>query len=473
MPGSPVHSGPPGSPGSPVHARPPGPADDLDLADIRVDPLAFLTTLAAEFGDLCSHRTRGEVVWFVNRPDLVRHILKDNYTAWTKAGTPDDFMLTPLLGKGLLTSDGPAWERQRRLCAPAFRPRRVEEFDTLMTDAAVDLADAWERAAEEGRTIRVDHDFTALTLRIVADALLGADLAAAGRGFGRAVDDINRFIGHFDGEPGTPTVADADLALLRRRYTAAQTFLARVVGMLVASRRYTGPPTDRPADLLDAMLGARDAHGDALSDRELHDQVLTMVMAGHETTAKALSWTVHLLDRHPEAAAAVRAELAEVLAGRPPRAADLPRLELTRRCLEEAIRLYPPVWLISRRAAADDVLGGRHVPEGTLVCISPWTLHRHPAVWEDPELFRPERFTTTARAARPAHAYVPFGGGPRVCIGQSFALTEAVLVLATVLQRLELRGVAGHPVVPEALVTLRPRDGLLMTAHPLTTGGRP
>ncbi|MFE2869252.1 cytochrome P450 [Embleya sp. NPDC059259] len=456
---------------SPVRRRPPGPADELDLAGIRDDPLAFLTELATEYGDLCSHRTRGEVVWFVNRPDLVRHILKDNYTAWTKAGTPDDFMLTPLLGTGLLTSDGPVWERQRRLCAPAFRSRQVAAFDTLMTDAAADLADAWSRAAREGRSVRVDHDFTALTLRIVADALLGADLAAAGPGFGRAVDDINRFIGHFDGEPTAPVVADAAFRRLRGSYLAAQTFLERVVGMLVAARRYTGPPPDRLADLLDAMLAARDEHGDTFSDRELHDQVLTMVMAGHETTAKALSWTVHLLDRHPEHAAAVRAELARVLGGRPPRAEDLPRLELTRRCLEEAIRLYPPVWLISRRAGAEDVLDGLTVPEGTLVCISPWTLHRHPRVWEAPEEFRPERFAASARQARPAHAYVPFGGGPRVCIGQSFATTEAVLVLGTILQRLELRGVVGHPVVPEALVTLRPRDGLLMTPHLLADGG--
>nr|WP_272923945.1 cytochrome P450 [Streptomyces sp. SID3343] len=430
----------------------------------------FLTALAADYGDLCSHRTRGEAVWFVNRPDLVRHILKDNYTAWTKAGTPDDFMLTPLLGKGLLTSDGPAWERQRRLCAPAFRGRQVEEFDTLMTDAAEDLAATWEKAAAEGRMVRVDHDFTALTLRIVADALLGADLAAAGPGFGRAVDDINRFIGHFDGEPAQPGADDPEFARSGRAYAAARSFLARVVGVLVAARRFTGPPVDRPADLLDRMLASRDAHGDALTDRELHDQVLTMVMAGHETTAKALSWTVHVLDRHPEHAAAVRAELATVLGGRVPRAADLPRLDLTRRCLEEAIRLYPPVWLISRRAATADVLDGYDVPAGTLVCISPWTLHRHPAVWDAPEEFRPERFTAAARQARPGHAYVPFGGGPRVCIGQSFATTEAVLVLATVLQRLELRGVAGHAVVPEALVTLRPRDGLLMTPHVLAGG---
>ncbi|WP_406293743.1 cytochrome P450 [Embleya sp. NBC_00888] len=456
---------------SPVRRRPPGPADELDLVGIRDDPLAFLTELAAEYGDLCSHRTRGEVVWFVNRPDLVRHILKDNYTAWTKAGTPDDFMLTPLLGTGLLTSDGPTWERQRRLCAPAFRTRQVEAFDTLMTDAATDLADAWSEAARAGRPVRVDHDFTALTLRIVADALLGADLTAAGPGFGRAVDDINRFIGHFDGEPNASVVDDAAFRRLRGSYLAAQTFLERVVGMLVAARRYTGPPSDRPADLLDAMLAARDAHGDAFSDRELHDQVLTMVMAGHETTAKALSWTVHLLDRRPEYAAAVRAELAEVLGGRAPRAEDLPRLDLTRRCLEEAIRLYPPVWLISRRANKEDVLDGLTVPAGTLVCISPWTLHRHPRVWDAPEEFRPERFTATARQGRPAHAYVPFGGGPRVCIGQSFATTEAILVLATILQRLELRGVVGHPVVPEALVTLRPRDGLLMTPHLLADGG--
>lgn len=437
--------------------RPPGPAQDLELAGIRADPLTFLEDLARDHGDLCSHRTRGQTVWFANSPELARHILKDNYANYTKAGTPDDFMLTPLLGKGLLTSNGAQWERQRRLCAPSFRRVAVESFDGLMVEAAADLADSWGEASDRGDAVRVDHDFTALTLRVVASALLGSELTAAGRSFGQAVDDINRFIGHFDGTPP----GDEDFRNRLRAYSGAKGFLDRVVGTMIGARRLTGAH-GHSEDLLDAMLGARDEHGDALNDQELHDQVLTMVMAGHETTAKALSWTLHLLDRNPEHAERVRAEIDRVVGRRLPTAADLPALVHTRQCLDEAIRLFPPVWLISRLAVDDDVLGGYRIPAGTLVCVSPWTLHRHPEHWESPEEYRPERFAPEQQHRRAGHLYLPFGGGPRVCIGQAFAMTEAMLVLTVVMQRLVLTQAPGTTVVPEALVTLRPRDGLLM-----------
>jgi cytochrome P450 len=450
--------------------RPPGPAEDLELADIREAPLVFLERLAAEYGDLVSHRTRGETVWFANAPELARHVLKDNYTNYTKVGTPDDFMLTPLLGKGLLTSNGEQWERQRRLCAPSFRRTAVESFDGLMVEAAEDLATAWGEAADKGEAVRVDHDFTAIALRVVASALLGSDIAAAG-GFGQAVDDVNRFIGHYDGAPPK----DADFLARVRSYNGAKSFLNGVVRTMISARRLVGSahghegpqdasqgPHGPHGDLLDAMLDARDGQGKSLSDQELHDQVLTMIMAGHETTAKALSWTLHLLDRHPEHAARVRAEIDRVVGGRLPTAADLSSLVYTRQCLDEAVRLFPPVWLISRRAVADDVLGGHRIPAGTLGTISPWTMHRHPEHWEAPQVFRPERFAPEHQHGRAGHAYLPFGGGPRVCIGQAFATTEAILVLTVVLQRLRLSQAPGTSVVPEALVTLRPRDGLLM-----------
>jgi cytochrome P450 len=433
---------------------PPGPADEIDPLLIRRDPLRFLSDMTAEYGALCSHRTGGERVYVLNDPGLVRQVLKDDYTSYTKAGTPDDHMLSPLLGDGLLTSNGETWERQRHRCAPSFRRSAVEEFDTLMTAAAADLADRWGRAADAGEPLRVDHDLTSLTLRIVVAALLGSDQVDLGRGFGQAVDAINRFIGHYDGSaPMT-----GDMAVRRDAYLAAQRFLRGVVGLLIAARRMTGPAA-RADDLLAAMM--RDGK---LSGAELYDQVLTMVMAGHETTAKALTWTLHVLAGQPEVAAAVHRELRLVLGGRPPTAADLPQLSLTRRVIDEVVRIYPPVWLISRRATRDTELGGYPLPAGTLICISPWTLHRNPAYWPDPERFDPDRFLPAAVAARHGHAYLPFGGGPRVCIGRAFALTEAALVLATILPRLSLAHVPGLPVEPEALVTLRPRHGLVMHA---------
>jgi enediyne biosynthesis protein E7 len=433
---------------------PPGPADEIDAAAIRSDPLRFLSDLT-KYGTLCSHRTGGERVYVLNSPDLARRVLKDDYTSYTKAGTPDDHMLSPLLGDGLLTSNGETWARQRHLCAPSFRRAAVEEFDSLMTAAAADLADRWGRAADVQQKIRVDHDLTSLTLRIVVAALLGSDQADLGQGFGRAVDAINRFIGHYDGmAPMT-----GDMAARRDAYVAAERFLRGAVALLIAARRLSGPAGHHD-DLLAAMM---DSGG--LSDRELHDQVLTMVMAGHETTAKALTWTLHVLAGQPQIAGAVRDELRLVLGGRVPSAADLPALGLTRRVVDEVVRLYPPVWLISRRATRDTELGGYPVPGGTLVCISPWTLHRNPAYWPDPERFDPDRFLADAAAIRPSHAYLPFGGGPRVCIGRAFALTEAALVLATILPRLSLERIPEVPVEPEALVTLRPRNGLVMSVR--------
>lgn len=429
-------------------SRPPGPLHELALDELRDHPLEFLTDLTERHGDLCSHVTGGETVYVLNRPDLAQHVLRDRYTDYTKAGTPDDLMLSPLLGDGLLTSSGETWARQRKQCAPAFRRAEVESFDEVIVRAATDLVRQWERRADLGEPVRVDHDLTALTLRVVVAALLGVDLTELGNGFGQAVDAVNRFFGHHDG-----TVPGPEMRELHHGYLQAKAFLDRVVRVVVAARRFS---VDVPStDLLGKMLGSS-------SDGELHHQVLTMIMAGHETTAKALSWTLHLLALHPSQAAAVRAELATTLGGAAPTAADLPRLVRTRQVIDEAIRLYPPVWLISRRAVTDDVIDGYRVPAGSLVCISPWTLHRHPAFWDRPAEFLPSRFEPAAAAMRPSHLYLPFGGGPRICIGQAFALVEATLVLATLLPHIEVTHVPDHPVEPEALVTLRPRHGLLM-----------
>lgn len=416
---------------------------------MRDAPLEFLAEMVAGYGDLTSHYTDGELVYLVNRADLVRHVLKDNHTNYSKDRTPDDTMLRPLLGNGLLTSSGADWARQRHLCAPAFRPGVVAGFDGVITEAATHLADRW--AASSG-PLRVDHDFTSLTLTVIVRAMLGADLLGIGEGFGRAVDAVNRFIGHYvPSEDNDP----ADTAQRRTGFVQARQFLNVVTQLIIAGRR--SDPNDGHHDLLAAMISS-------MSDAELRDQVLTIVMAGHETTAKALTWTVYLLDQHPRAAAAVYAEVDRILGGRVPTAADLPSLVQCRWAVEEAMRLYPPVWLISRRALGADVVGGYDVDPGTLICISPYVLHRDPRYWTDPLAYQPSRFAPALAAARPSHAYVPFGGGPRVCIGQHLALVEAVLVLATVASRLRLRLVPGHPVEPEALVTMRPRHGMLMTA---------
>lgn len=445
---------------------PPGPGPEQGMRAIREAPLAFLDELYTRYGDVSSHRAGGEPVVVVSSPELARTVLRERYERYVKTGTPDDLMLRPLLGNGLLTSDGETWARQRRACAPAFRPGTVDQYAPLMADAAEALAGRWTASA--GAPQRVDHDLMGLTLGVVASAALGADLTGVGAGFGQAVDAVNRYVGHV--VPGEEP--DEDSLRRRKGFQQGRAFLEMLAGTLISARRLSGG--DGRHDLLAALLGEDAEQGReqdrALDDTELRDQVLTMVMAGHETTAKSLTWALHLLDRHPDELALLEQEVDGVLAGRTPGSADVARLPRVRAVLLESVRLYPPVWLLSRRCLQDDELGGYLVPAGSLVCISPWVLHRRADLWPEPTAFRPARFLAGGgpglAAAVEQHAYLPFGGGPRTCIGQHFALLEGVLVLATLVQRVRLATVPGPPVVPEALVTLRPRDGLTMTATP-------
>jgi cytochrome P450 len=431
---------------------PPGPDGNQSLRGMRDAPLRFVTEMTA-YGDVTCHEAEGEPVYMLNRPDLARHVLKENGANYTKDRTPDDDMLRPLLGNGLLTSGGEEWARQRKMIAPAFRPALVETFDQVITDAAAHLAARWRKAGQDGTAVRVDHDLTALTLTVIARAMLGADIAGIGEGFGRAVDEVNRFIGHYD--PSCETGETGGVG--RAGFHRARAFLDGVTRAIVAARRATG---EDGKDLLTAML----ASGHAMTATDLRDQVLTIIMAGHETTAKALTWTLYLLDGHPEIARVTYDEVDEVLGGRMPTAADLPRLVACARAIKEAMRLYPPVWLISRRAVGPDVIDGYDVPPGTLVCVSPYVLHRDPRYWPEPESYVPDRFAVEHTHAD--HQYLPFGGGQRVCVGRHFAMVEATLVLAVLLQNVRPELVPGFPVEPEALVTLRPRHGMLMVARP-------
>lgn len=438
---------------------PPGPAGTQSLRAMRDAPLAFVTAMAA-LGDVTRHDADGEPVYMLNRPDLARYVLKENGTNYTKDRTPDDDMLRPLLGNGLLTSNGAEWAAQRRMCAPAFRPSEVTRFDQVIVEAAEHLARQWRGAA----SVRVDHDLTALTLTVIVKAMLGTDIGGAGEGFGRAVDAVNRFIGHY---VPTDDPDPADTAARYAGFQRARAFLDRVTRVIIAARRTGGAGDDLLSALLAEAHPGGTGHGaPAMTDAELRDQVLTIIMAGHETTAKSLTWTLYLLDRHPEAAAAVRAEIDEVLRGRAPSAADLPALRRCRQAVQEAMRLYPPVWLISRRSVAADVIDGYDIPAGSLVCISPWVLHRDPRYWDEPEAYRPERFDPEAAARHLSHQYLPFGGGPRICLGRHFAMVEATLVLAVLLRDLRMELAEGFPVEPEALVTLRPRHGMTMTPRP-------
>jgi cytochrome P450 len=428
------------------------------LGEIRADPLGFLERTIAQYGDLTRHVTEDREVFLVNRPDLVRRVLRELRGSMSKAGTPDDRMLTPLLGKGLLTSEGELWKRQRRLAQPAFEPRRVERFDTDMTRAALDLVARWEPAIEDGRAVRLDHDLTGLALTIVARAILGVDMSGVGGRFGEAVDTVNRVMGHYEPLSDSPAGRRA-----RAEFGRAIAFLDQLVRLFVDGRRASRVRTD---DLLGRLLDAGGADGlQPFTATELRDQILTMIMAGHETTAKALTWTIYLLDRHRDVGDRLRMQLRDVLGDRVATAADLDHVPLCRQVIQEAMRLYPPVWLISRRTTEAVDVGGHRVPADALICVSPYTLHRHPAHWQAPDDFDPERFAAPRCEERHPFAYLPFSEGPRQCIGRAFAMTEAQLVLAVLWSRIDFRLVPGHRVEPEALVTLRPRDGMRMTLH--------
>jgi cytochrome P450 len=440
---------------------PPGPSHVVTSEEIRDDPLEFLESIARDHGAISMHITdKGERVVMVSSPELAGEVLLAPESRFTKQGTPDDDMLTPLLGEGLLTSHGEEWRRQRDLTTPMFQRQRVEAFGPQIVASTTRLTERWLEHSTD-TPIQIDRDLTSLALEIVALAIVGGDLSGIGYGFGEAVDAVNAAVSHGDPRdtPDTPEVLGHFAA-----FTGAKRTIDRIVKLLIDARRMMGPPDEGPVDLLTVLLDAIDPRtGEPLTDEELRAQVMTMVMAGHETTAKALTWSLYLMSQHPDVAAQVHAEIQNVLGDRDATIADIPALTISRSVIQEAMRMYPPIWVISRRVVADDVLGGHRIPAGSLVCVSPWVLHHSDDIWDEPFEFKPQRFRDGDGPS--PFSYVPFGGGPRVCIGRGFALIEAQLAFATICQRLDLDLWPGHHVAPEALVTLKPVNGMHMSAR--------
>jgi cytochrome P450 len=369
-------------------------------------------------------------------------------------------MLRRLLGNGLLTSDGAFWHRQRRLMAPMFHRQRVAGFCNLMVESTLEMLASWEVLAHSGEPCDIAAEMARLTLAIVARALFSADVSDDAEAISAALTEVNRQLGEF-------SVLDMFWMIptpRKRRFRAAVAALDRVVNRIIDQRRRA---SHRAEDLLSMLLEAVDEETNkGMTPRQIRDEVLTLLLAGHETTANALAWTWYLLSQNPAAEQKLQREIADVLGERAPNALDLPRLPYTRMVIEESMRLYPPAWAISRNAIDEDEIGGYRVPRKTNVIICSFVTHRHPAFWDEPERFDPERFSQPRSEARPNFAYLPFGGGPRICIGNGFAMSEAQLVVATVAQRYRLRLAPGHPVELHPLVTLRPRHGMRMTLLP-------
>jgi cytochrome P450 len=395
----------------------------------------------------------------INEPAAVRRIFLDNAANYRK----DDLqlrVLTPGLGTGLLTADGEAWRAQRRALAPLFSPRQVSAFAQPMHDVAAAAVDRM-RQRRGGRGIDVSTEMSRLTLEMLEHTLFSGGLGRDASEFQTAVTRYFETAGRIDPLDllGLPNFVPR---LGRRRAQGTLNFFARAVEDIIAARRSLlarGEPA--PHDILSLLLAAQDPDtGKGMSDADVRANIVTFIGAGHETTANALTWALYLLSQAPDWRARVEDEIDRAFDPTRPESTDLP---LTKAVLEETLRLYPPAAILSREAIDTDVLSGRRIRAGTVVTVSPFLLHRHRMLWRDPDVFDPERFLGANRDTIDRFAYIPFGAGPRVCIGMGFALLEAVIVLAHFLRAFRFDLVDGHPVVPVQRITLRPRDGMKMT----------
>jgi cytochrome P450 len=424
------------------------------LPRARRDPISLFMDSFRDYGEVVRFHFGPMVAHLISSPAGAIHVLAENNKNYGKQ-TRGYRNLRYVLGNGLLTSEGEAWRRQRRIAQPAFHRQRIAGFAQTMVRAAEDVASDLE--SRRGREIDMHHEMMRLTLRVVGQTLLAYDPTDAADQVGAALTYLlaianERSSRILELPPILPTRENL-------KFRRARATLDAVVLRMIGERRKN--PGDR-GDLLSMLIEARDAEsGEAMDDRQLRDEAMTIFLAGHETTANALTFTWLLLSRYPQAFRELRAELQRVMGGRSPNIDDLPALTLTRRILQESMRLYPPAWIIARSVIGRDEIAGYEIPARSILLISPYVVHRHPGLWEDPEGFDPQRF-----ASEPARgAYLPFGGGPRMCIGNAFATMEAELVLATLAQRLRFDLVPGGNVELEPSITLRPRNGLKMQVH--------
>jgi len=434
------------------------------LRGYRADPLVRWRQICEQYGAIARYRFGGADVYLVASADGAERVLKTNAANYDKQHGSFR-MLRRVFGNGLLTSEGSFWLRQRRLAQPAFHRERLGRMAERMVAAAEETAARWQEGARAGRAVAMTEEMSRLTLKVVGDALFGSALSSRAAAVGDAWRVLNaQLVERFNRRrllpPVLPTRYD-------REFRRARRTLIEVVDDVIADRRSRESEGD---DLVTMFMAARDVDtGERMSDGQIRDEVITMLLAGHETTALLLSWTWALLDRHPEVADRLHAELLATLGGRLPAASDVGALRYTRAVLNETLRLHPPAYLLNRHARADDVIDGHRVHRGGSVVVPVALLHRRTEYWERPDEFVPERWLDAdAEKRRPRFAYLPFGGGPHICIGNAFSLMEATMVLATLAQQFEARLVGGMP-VPEYRVLARPAGDVLMTLSPRTS----
>ncbi len=437
---------------------PPGPKGRFllgSLVEVSRDWLGFYQECADEFGDVVRIHVAHVPVYLIVHPRDIETVLIAKATNFTKSA--DYRALARVLGQGLLTSEGDFWQRQRGLIQPAFHRQNILSYASVMTGAARRMLDSWSDQGERN----LHEDMMRVTLEIVAQCLYGAEVSGTAARVGKAMEVITeRFVTNASQALIFPF--DIPVFLARREWRAIRE-LNEIISSIIRERRSSN---EQREDLLDMLLRVRDAEGKPMSDAQLRDEVMTLFLAGHETTAIALSWACYLVSQNPEIEAKLAEELATVLGDRAPAPEDLPRLRYTEMVLKETLRLYPAVWGIGRRAIAECELGGYRVPAGSNIFILQWRTQRDARFFPDPERFDPERWREDpVRSGKiPRFAYFPFGGGPRVCVGASFAMMEATLLLAMIQRNYHLELFPNHPIEVFASVTLRPRHGIRMIA---------
>lgn len=438
---------------------PPGPRGHFllgNLAAVSRDWLGFYERCAKEYGDVVRLRYLHVPICLLIHPRDIEYVLVSNPGNFTKSA--DYRALARVLGNGLLNNEGKSWQRQRALIQPAFRRENILSYAPVITRAASRMLASWTN--DESRNVH--EDMMAVTLKIVAECLFGAEVTDIVERVGKAMQVVtDRFVADASQALLLPFDLPDFLAPVRRR---AISDLNKIIKGIICERRTSNHPR---GDLLDSLLQVRDSEGQPMSDTQLRDEVMTLFLAGHETTAIALSWTCYLLAENPCVEAKLVEELRTVVGEREPKADDLPRLRYTEMILKESMRLYPAVWGIGRRAIADCEIGDYRVTAGTNIFIFQSLTQRDPRFFTNPGTFDPERWREDpVRSGKiPRFAYFPFGGGPRVCVGASFAMLEATLLLAMIQQKFHLDLVPGHVVEPLASVTLRPKHGIRVTVR--------
>ena len=427
------------------------------LSALRDDPIAVLKMALGLQKRMVRLRVAHISAFFLFHPEDIRRVLLKESEHYKKQARGYD-KVRLLLGNGLLTSEGDFWRRQRRIAQPAFHRKCIEGFADAMVKAAKDQCERWRVFAKEGKAFDMSEEMGLVTLRIAGETLMSADMRGEGRQVGEAMAQVMSNFNALVNSPLPwpeywPSVANLKMWRARR-------VLLDITDGVIEARRQSGAHVP---DLLGMLMAAEDPEsGETMDDTQLRDEVLTMLLAGHETTANTLTWTLYLLSTHPEIAQTLEAEVERVLKGRDAQAADVHNLSYTHQVIKEGLRLYPPGWIIGRRVATERELGGYRIPKGSYVFLSPYAMHRHPEHWQDPETFDPSRFGPEGEDID-RFVYFPFLRGQRQCIGDRFAEMEMVLLLATFVQRYRFELVKDHPIALDPSVTLRPKHGIQMT----------